>query len=67
MVVLLVIAALFGLPFIGATGSYISARILFPDMGLGVPGYWKFYWAAFMLTIVYGALALVQEAVKDAR
>lgn len=65
MVALLVIVALFGFPFIGATGSYIGARILFPDMGLGVPGYWKFYWAVFFLGIVYGAFALIQEALKD--
>lgn len=66
MAIVAVLAFIFGFPFVGATASYIGARVLLPDMGLGVPGYWKFYWAAFFVTIVWGVLAFCWEAVKEA-
>jgi Ca2+/Na+ antiporter len=42
--------------------EYISARILFPDMGLGVPDFSKFLVVTLMFAVVYTVAEIVKEA-----
>lgn len=60
---LILLGAIFGVPFISALACYMGARILFPDMGLGVPGYWKFYWAAFFASLIWAAIYGIKELI----
>lgn len=41
--------------------SHIMARILLPDMGLNVPGYWKFAGAYAIVVPIYALFQWVGE------
>jgi hypothetical protein len=66
-VVAIIIIALtvFGLPAVTGTGAYISARILFPQMGLNVPDWSAFYWSNVFIVIVLIAVYLWNEVLES--
>jgi hypothetical protein len=55
--VILYIGALFGVSFL----EYCAGRILLPDMGLMPPGYWKWYWAMFIISLGVAAVSVIKE------
>lgn len=52
-------------PFAGAMASYIGGRILLPEMGFNVPGYWVWFWAITAVALVRGIYAILAQVLID--
>lgn len=51
--------------FIVPLGSWISARILLPEMGLTVPSFSAFFWSSFFVLIMAIVVQVITAVIKD--